>query len=105
MNKKDALKGKFSTEKASDESAPVARTFGGKNEQPKPKSVEETQKKVPGRGPGKAERRIIYFFKRDLKLLKDVQKELKNEHGKVTLSELIRWAINTINFKDFHRGY
>ena len=100
MAKKDLSKIDFS--KAKDSSIGQAKTFGATK-------GEDTIIKddgVPGpRGSGQAVRQIVYLFRRDIKLLKKYQKELEKEHGKVTLSELIRWAINTINIKHFHRGF
>jgi len=88
--------------KARDEKIGTAKTFGAT------RGEEVTTKNdgIPGpRGRGGAIRQIIYFYKRDIQLLKKYQEILKKEHGKVTISEIIRWAINTINIKHFHRGF
>ena len=100
MAKKDLSKVDFN--QAKDSAIGQAKTFGvtkGEETIIKDDNIPEP------RGAGQAVRQVVYLFRRDLKLLKKYQNELKNEHGKVTLSEIIRFAINTINIKHFHRGF
>lgn len=100
MAKKDLSKIDFN--QAKDDSIGQAKTFGATKGEDK---IIKDDGIPPPRGSGEAIRQVVYMFRRDLKLLKEYQKELKKEHGKVTLSEIVRWAINTINIKHFHKGF
>ena len=47
----------------------------------------------------------IYLYQRDENLIKDYQKQLKKDFGKVSKLEIIRYALNTLNIKRFKVGY
>ena len=100
MPKKDLSKIDYS--QAKDSSIGQAKTFGAtKGEE---QSIKDDSIASP-RGDGDAVRQGVYLFRRDLKLLRKYRNELEKEHGKVSTSEIIRWALNTVNIKYIHRGF
>jgi hypothetical protein len=87
---------------ASDKSLGTAKTFGG-TQQDAAKVKSEIGPEP--RGGDEPKRQGIYLYPRDIKLLKKYKGFLKKEHGNISISEIIRWAINTKDIKDFRRGY
>lgn len=65
----------------------------------------EGEPEIPPPGWKEPKKTTIYLYDRDLKLIKQYQKELKKLYGNISASEIIRFALNTMNIKRFKTGY
>jgi len=57
------------------------------------------------RGPEKPKRTNVFLYARDEKKIAEIQELLKNRFGKVNMSQLIRYALNTANFDNYREGF
>ena len=57
------------------------------------------------RGPEKPKRTNVFLYPRDEKKIAEIQELLKNRFGKVNMSQLIRYALNTANFDNYREGF
>lgn len=71
---------------------------------PKAKRIGEEIKQKP-KGEGDAKRINIYLYKRDMEFIKEIQDKLKLNHGRVTLSQLLRFALNMTDFDEYRDGF
>ena len=72
---------------------------------PQAKRVGEDKTGPDPKGGEQAKRVNVYLYPRDEKKIKEIQDQLKRLHGRVTVSQLFRFALNTANFDNYRDGF